>query len=79
MVSTSPRVVVSTSWISPDSESATCFGQICSISPAAWSASSFEPKKPASDVSTIRNGNSAISVDSAMWLAIAQPSSARNV
>ena len=35
MVSASPRVVVSTSWISPDSESATCCGQICSISPAA--------------------------------------------
>ena len=36
-------------------------------------------EKPASDVSTIRNGNSAINADSAMWLAIAQPSSARNV
>jgi hypothetical protein len=45
---------------------------------AASSASSFEPKKnPASAVTTIRNGNSAISVDSAIWLAIAQPSSAR--
>jgi hypothetical protein len=39
----------------------------------------LEPKKPASDVSTIRNGNIAIRVDSAMWLAIAQPSSARKV
>ena len=45
---------------------------------AASSASSLEPKKkPASAVTTIRNGNSAIKVDSAMWLAIAQPSSAR--
>ena len=79
MVRMSPRVVVSTSWISPESESATCFGQTCSNIPAAWSASSFDPKKPASEVSTIRNGNSAIKVDSAMWLAIAQPSSARNV
>ena len=35
-----------------------------------------EPKKnPASAVTTIRNGNRAISVDNAMWLAIAQPSS----
>jgi hypothetical protein len=39
----------------------------------------LEPKKPARAVNTIRNGNSAISVDSAMWLAMAQPSSARNV
>jgi hypothetical protein len=39
----------------------------------------LEPKKPASEASTIRNGNSAINVDSAMWLAIAQPSSARKV
>jgi hypothetical protein len=46
---------------------------------AASSASSFEPKKkPASAVTTIRNGNIAINVDSAIWLAIAQPSSARN-
>ena len=37
----------------------------------------FDPKKnPASAVTTIRNGNSAISPDSAIWLAIAQPSSA---
>src|ERR1700761_1808535 len=44
----------------------------------ASSASSLEPKKkPASAVTTIRKGNSAISVDSAMWLAMAQPSSAR--
>ena len=55
------------------------FGQVCSSNPTAWSASSRDPKNPASDVSTIRNGNSAIKVDSAMWLAIAQPSSARNV
>jgi hypothetical protein len=33
--------------------------------------------KPASDVTTMRKGKSAISADSAMWLAIAQPSSAR--
>ena len=44
---------------------------------AASSASSFEPKKnPASAVTTIRNGNRAISADNAIWLAIAQPSSA---
>ena len=40
-------------------------------------ASSLVPKKePASAVTRIRNGNSDISADSAMWLAIAQPSSA---
>ena len=54
-------------------------GQVCNSSVAAWSANSCEPKKPASEVSTIRNGNNAISVDSAIWLAIAQPSSARKV
>jgi len=71
MVSASPRVVVSTLWICPASVSATCFGHTSSISTAAWSASSFDPKKPASEVSTIKNGNSAISVDSAIWLAMA--------
>jgi hypothetical protein len=33
-----PRVVVSTSWTSPEIASATWIGQTCSISPAAWSA-----------------------------------------
>jgi hypothetical protein len=38
----------------------------------------LEPSNDAaSDVTTIRNGNSAIRAESAMWLAIAQPSSAR--
>jgi len=45
---------------------------------AASSASCLEAeKKPASAVTTIKNGNIAISEDSAIWLAIAQPSSAR--
>ena len=79
MVRMSARAVVSTSWMSPEIASATRLGQTCSNSSAAWSASSLEPKKPASAVSTIRNGNSAISVDSAIWLAMAQPSSARKV
>ena len=44
------------------------------------SASCVEPnRKPASAVTRIRNGNSDISADSAIWLAIAQPSSARNL
>ena len=34
------------------------------------------PRKRASDPRTIRNGNSAIRAESAMWLAVAQPSSA---
>ena len=34
-----------------------------------------EPMRPAIAVTTIRNGNTAISIDSEMWLAIAQPSS----
>src|SRR5664279_1758836 len=57
---------------------ATSFGQASSKMRPASSASSLEPrKKPASAVTTIKNGNSAIKVDSAIWLAIAQPSSAR--
>ncbi len=61
-----------------DRGAATCCGQASSRMRAASSASSFEPKKkPASAVTTIKNGNSAISVDSAIWLAMAQPSSAR--
>src|SRR5665213_1806811 len=58
---------------------ATSLGQAPRRMCAASSASSFEPKKkPASAVTTIRNGNNAIRVDSAIWLAIAHPSSARN-
>ena len=78
MVSASPRVVVSTSRISSDSKSATVrldlqqqrhrlIGELLGA------------EDPASEVTAIRNGNSAINADSAMWLAIAQPSSARNV
>src|SRR5262249_30979744 len=56
---------------------ATWLGHASSKRRAASSASSLEPKKnPASAVTTIRNGKSAISVDRAIWLAIAQPSSA---
>ncbi len=46
------------------------------ISRATSSARSFEPMKPAIAVTTMMNGNIAINTDSAMWLAIAQPSSA---
>src|SRR3954469_13397181 len=79
IVSTSPRVVVSTLWISPAIGAATSCGQVSSSSLATSSASSLEPRnEAASEVTTIRNGNNAISADSAIWLAIAHPSSARN-
>src|ERR1700722_4258094 len=53
---------------------ATSLGQASSSRAATWSASSSVPnRKPVSAVTKIRNGNSDISVDSAMWLAIAQP------
>jgi hypothetical protein len=37
----------------------------------------LEPKTPASEVSRMKKGNMAMIAESAMWLAIAQPSSAR--
>ena len=43
MVSTPPRVVPSTLWISRASGSATSFGQVCSSKVATLSARSFEP------------------------------------
>jgi len=36
------------------------------------------PRKPASAVTKIRKGNSEVRVESAIWLEIAHPSSARN-
>jgi hypothetical protein len=78
MVKTPPRVVPSTLWISRASGAAASRGQVSSSSVASVSATSFDPAKPASAVSTIRNGNTASSVDSAMWLASAQPSSSPN-
>ena len=75
MVSRSPRVVVSTTRISCAIGPATSSGQVSSRSRATSSASSVEPKNDAaSDVTRIRNGNSASRIDSAIWLAIAQPS-----
>jgi hypothetical protein len=41
-----------------------------------FAGDAVEPMKPAIAVTRIRNGNIDIRVDSAMWLAIAQPSSA---
>ena len=80
MVSRSPRVVVRTMWISWAIGPATSSGQVSSSSRATSSASSLEPKnEAASDVTRIRNGNSASKVDSAIWLAIAQPSAAVEV
>jgi hypothetical protein len=59
---------------------ATSVGHICRTMVATSSASCVEPnRKPASAVTRMRKGNSAISADKAMWLAIAQPSSARNL
>ena len=54
---------------------ATSRGQVSSRSLATSSASSLEPRnEAASAVTRMMNGNSAIRVDSAMWLAVAQPS-----
>jgi hypothetical protein len=41
----------------------------------ASSASSFEPRKPASAVTKIKKGNSEVRIVNAIWLARAQPSS----
>ncbi len=78
MVRISPRVVVSTLWISDAIGVATSRGQVSSRSLATSSASSLEPRnEAASAVTTMMNGNSAIKMDSAIWLAVAQPSLAR--
>jgi len=55
------------------SGSATSAGHASIRIRAASSARSLEPMNPAIAVIKIRNGNSDISVDSAIWLAIAQP------
>jgi hypothetical protein len=53
--------------MSSESGPATCCGHVSSKILAASSARSFDPKKnPASAVTTIKNGNSAINPDSAM-------------
>jgi len=54
---------------------ATCCGQTANMSRATSSARLEEPTKPAIAVTTMRNGNTASSTESEMWLAIAQPSS----
>src|SRR5215467_1488695 len=71
------RVVVSTSETSVAMGPATSLGQASKRICATWSDSSLVPKKPAKAATTIRNGNNDISVESAMWLAIAHPSSTR--
>ena len=55
--------------------SATSFGQVSNRRAATREARSASPMKPAMAATKIRNGNTAISADSATWLAIAQPSS----
>ena len=75
-VSTSPRAVPSTFCTSLASGVATWVGQASSRICATSLASSMVPKYGASAATRIRNGNSDISAESAMWLAIAQPSSA---
>ena len=50
---------------------ATCCGQVCNRMCATLSARLVEPKKPASAVKKIRNGNSEVRIDRAMWLAMA--------
>ena len=66
MVSRSPRAVVSTLWISAPIGVAISAGQISRRMLATSSARFFEPRKPASAVTRIRNGNSDISADSAI-------------
>src|SRR5579885_2559766 len=76
-VSTSPRVCVRTPVTSLAIGPATSLGHASSSRRAASSANSLEPKKtPASAVTTMRKGNIAINVERAIWLAMAQPSSA---
>ena len=75
-VSTPPRAVVSTSRISPVIWLETARGHASMMMRATSAARFSEPMKPAIAVTRIRNGNIDISTDSAMWLAIAQPSSA---
>ena len=75
-VTMSPRAVVSTLRISPAMRLDTSRGQAAMIIRPTSLARSSEPTKPARAVTRIRNGNIDISTESAMWLAIAQPSSA---
>jgi hypothetical protein len=66
-VSTPGCVMVSTLRISRAIGRATSSGQVASSSCATSSASSLESKKkPASDVSTMKKGNIAISAESAI-------------
>ena len=65
------RVCVRTLWISFAMGAATCRGQVCNRMCATLSARLVEPKKPASAVKKIRNGNSEVRIDRAMWLAMA--------
>src|SRR5262249_21509458 len=58
--------------------SATSSGQVSNMTLTTSSAIWLAPRKRASEPRTIKNGNSAMRVESAMWLAIAQPSSALN-
>jgi hypothetical protein len=57
--------------------SPTSVGQASRMRSAASSASEPVPKKLASEVTRIRNGNIENSTESAMWLAIAHPSCRR--
>ena len=78
IVSRPPRGAVRTWCTSSAMGLATIAGQAPKISFAASSARLCVPKNPASAVRKIRNGKSEVRVDSAIWLAIAQPSSAEN-
>src|ERR1700691_4744447 len=78
-VSNPPRGAVSTLCTSFAIGPATSFGQAPNIRLAASSERSCEPKKPASAVTKIKNGNSEVSIASAMLLEIGQPSSTKNL
>ena len=62
-VSTPVCEVVSTLWISRTIGCATSSGQVASSNFATSSARSLKPKRPASEVSTMKNGNIAIRTD----------------
>src|SRR5436305_939057 len=77
MVKSPPRGCVSTSCTSPAIGPATTCGHDSKISRVASLARSEVPRKPASAVMKMKNGNIEVSIDSAIWLAIGQPSSIR--
>lgn len=75
IVNRPPRGCVRTFCTSPAIGEATTLGQDSKISFVASPASSEAPRKLASAVTNMKNGNNEVSIESAIWLAIGQPSS----